>query len=76
MVIPSNNIRPFVQAYTNSENWRYINDLEDYKWYEIRHFQEHFFEKGVPFPTRLSCFNCSYMRARPVCLSIYRQTGP
>ena len=54
MVTLSNNIRPFVQAYTNSENWRYINDLEDYKWYAIRHFQEHFFEEGVPFPIRLA----------------------
>ena len=54
MVTLSNNIRPFVQAYTNSENWRYINDLEDYKWYAIRHFQEHFFEEGVHFPIRLS----------------------
>jgi len=44
-------LKPLIEAYIG--NWNYINGHEDYKWYAIKHFQDTFFSRGVPFGTRL-----------------------
>ncbi len=46
-----NNLKPYIQAYIS--NWEYINSLEEYKWTAIKHFQDTFFVKDVPFATRI-----------------------
>ena len=38
-------LRPYIQAYIN--NWRDINDLEDYKWEAVKYFQANFFDEGT-----------------------------
>lgn len=43
-------IRPYIQAYIN--NWRDINDLEDYKWEAVKYFQANFFDEGVRITAR------------------------
>ena len=44
-------LRPYIEAYIS--NWNYINNYEDYKWHAIKHFQDTFFARGVPFGTRI-----------------------
>lgn len=43
-------LKPLIRAYI--DNWDYINNLEDYKWEAIRHFQATFFAEGLPITTR------------------------
>ena len=43
--------RPIIQAYIH--NWSYINSKELYKWIAIKHFQDNFFNKEVPYVERL-----------------------
>ena len=43
-------LKPYIQAYIG--NWDYINNLEDYKWEAIRHFQAIFYEKGESLTKR------------------------
>lgn len=43
-------LNPLIRAYIG--NWDYINNLEDYKWEAIRHFQATFFAESLPITTR------------------------
>lgn len=35
-------------------NWSFINDKEDYKWEAMKHFQDNFFRKEIPFTSRIA----------------------
>ena len=38
------NLKPYINAYIS--NWAYINNLEDYKWEALKHFQHTFYSEG------------------------------
>ncbi len=47
-----NNLKPYIQAYI--KDWQSINEKENYKWTAVRHFQDTFFAKDIPFTERIA----------------------
>lgn len=43
-------LKPYIQAYIS--NWDYINNLEEYKWEAVKHFQTTFYDDQLSISTR------------------------
>ena len=43
-------LKPYIKAYIS--NWDYINNLENYKWEAVKHFQLTFYTEGQTISAR------------------------